>query len=419
MLDLSNNQITQFPSQLNTFEALQYLDLSDNQITRLKSDALTGLVELRYLNLSKNNISSWTAINPRTFLEPAVNLLELSLSGNPISSFSTNDENLLLISSSLRMLDLSHCKITKVSGQQVIEGMKVLRHLNLASNQIRSVSDMNSESLTALDLSHNRLTTLSVTMLANLPSLTFVDFSGNSRISLRTKQKDEVMYVFSDSLKKIDLSYCNLDTIELEGFPGLTNVKLKRNLIQELTKESFSNSRMIEFLDISFNSITTVDANTFKKLKHLRSVDFSFNNIGKIERDTFKENEQLIDLDLSRNRLNRFKRLNALNLKDLNMTWNQIVTIDADAFSTLPNLVDLDLSGNLIIEFPDSLSSKNLQNLDLSMNRLTHISLFTFNDFPEIQRIDLSGNRLTTPLRKDHFNENVFLDELLLGDNPW
>lgn len=416
MLDLSNNQFTLIPTQLEALEFLQYLDMSENKISRLKANSLQGLVALRLLNLSKNNISSWSAINPRNLLEPAVSLTELSLAENPLTSFSTNDDSLLIISNSLRLLDLSHCKITKVTGQQVLQGMKELKHLNLAGNHIRSVSDLISDSLMTLDLSHNRLTNLLPNMLANLPALTHIDLSRNHRISLQNKQGE---YVESTALKRIDLSFCNMDNIELEGFPALMTAILKGNMIRELTRDSFINTKMLENLDLSQNAVNTVDTNTFKKLKHLKTLNLSFNMISKIERETFKENELLMKLDLSRNTITRMNRITVPNLTHLNMTWCQIQTIDPDAISGLPELVDLDLSNNLINEIPDTLASENLQTLDLSMNRMITIRNATFLGFPDITKIDLSGNRFTIPFRKEFFADNLFLAELRLGDNPW
>jgi insulin-like growth factor-binding protein complex acid labile subunit len=416
MLDLSKNDFTSIPSDLENFEFLQYLDMSENQISRLKGTSLKGLAGLRLLNLSKNNISSWSAINPRSLLEPAISLTELSLSDNPLTSFSTNDDSLLIVSDSLRLLDLSHCKITKVTGQQVLQGMKELKHLNLAGNHIRSVSDLISDTLMTLDLSHNKLTNLLPNMLLNLPALTYIDLSRNHRISLQTKQGE---YVQSISLKRIDLSYCNMDNIELEGFPALMTAILKGNMIRELTKETFINTKMIENLDLSQNSVNSVDTSTFKKLKHLKVLNLSFNMIPKIERETFKENELLTKLDLSRNTVNRLNRINAPNLTHLNMTWCQIMTIDPDAISGMPELVQLDLSNNLINDIPDTLFSENLQTLDLSMNRMTNIRNATFAGFPDIAKIDLSGNRFTVPFKKDFFAENLYLAELFLGDNPW
>lgn len=415
-MDLSDNKFTSIPPQLVNFEQLQYLDMSTNSISRLKGSSLNGLISLRLLNLSKNNISSWSAINPKTLLEPTINLAELSLADNPLTSFSSNDENLLLISDSLRWLDLSHCKITKVMGTQVIQGMKELEHINLSGNLIRSTSDMISDSLKRLDLSNNKLTNLQPTMIANLPSLTYIDLSRNHRISLLSKQGE---YVQSSTLKRIDLSFCNMDDIELEGFPNLLTAILKGNMIRQLDRESFINTKLLENLDLSQNAIVTVEHNTFKKLKHLKVLNLSFNMISKIERDTFKENEILTKLDVSRNFISRFNRIVATSLTNLNMTWCQIMTIDPDALTGLPDLIELDLSNNLIIDFPDALVSESLQSLDMSMNRLSSIRNTTFIGFPELTRISLSGNRFTLPFRKDYFADNVYLTELWLGDNPW
>lgn len=416
MLDLSNNHFTSIPPQLEKFEFLQYLDLSENRIQRLKSNSLKGLVTLGMLNLSKNNITSWTAINPRTLLEPAVSLRELSLAYNPLTSFTTNDENLLLVSNTLQLLDLSHCKITKVFGSQVLQGMRDLKFLILAGNQIRSISDLTSETLLTLDLANNRLTNLQPTMLVGMPALTSINLSKNHRISLQSKQGE---FVSSISVRKIDLSYCNMDNIELDGFPALTNVNLRANMIRHLDVESFANSRVIESLDLSQNSINSINVNTFSKLKHLRSVNLSFNMIPKIERDTFKENELLTKLDLSRNYISRFNRITAPYLTLLNMTWCEIMTVDPDALTGFQELTTLDLSNNLIIDLPDTLSAEQLQTLDLSMNRMTSIRNTTLIGFPELAKINLAGNRFTTPLKIEFFEENRYLSEISLGDNPW
>lgn len=415
MLDLSNNLFTSIPPQLENFEFLQYLDMSENLIQRLKPNSLKGLITLGMLNLSKNNISSWSAINPKSLLEPAVNLREFSLAFNPLTSFTANDENLLLVSNTLQLLDLSHCKITKVSGSQVLQGMSDLKHLILFNNQIRSISDLISDTLVSLDLSNNRLTNLQPTMLVALPSLTTINLSKNHRISLHTKQGD----VGSVSLRRIDLSYCNMDNIELEGFPALTTVNLKGNMIRQLSSDSFLNSRMIENLDLSQNSINLIHSNTFNKLKHLKKLNLSFNMIPKIDRDTFKENELLTKLDLSRNYISRFNRISAPYLTLLNMTWCEIMTIDPDALTGFQELTTLDLSNNLITDLPDTLAADRLSTLDLSMNRMTTIRNTTFAGFPEITKINLSGNRLTTPLRVEFFEGNVFLSDISLGDNPW
>lgn len=294
--------------------------------------------------------------------------------------------------------------------------MKNLKHLNLESNHIRGVSDLVSDSLMTLDLSHNKLSQLLPNMLSNLPALTYINLSHNHRISLQTKQGE---FVQSSSLKRIDLSYCNMDNIELEGFPALTTAILKGNMIRELTNDIFSNSKLLENLDLSQNSVNSVDSSTFKKLKFLKFLDLSFNLLSKLERETFRDNTLLSFLDLSRNSINRLNRINAPSLNHLNLTWCQIGVLDPDAISGMPELIKLDLSNNLLNEIPDNLFSENLQKLDLSMNRITNIKNTTFAGFPDLSWINLSGNRFTTPFKKEFFDGNLYLAEIFLGDNPW
>lgn len=43
----------------------------------------------------------------------------------------------------------------------------------------------------------------------------------------------------------------------------------------------------------------------------------------------------------------------------------------------------------------------------------------TFQGFPELSRINLAGNRFTTPFRVEYFNDNTYLQDIWLGDNPW
>lgn len=316
--------------ELGAFNQLQYLDFSSNHIVRLKENSFEGLSSLRLLNLGKNNITSWAGISPNTLLDATPSLTELSLRENHFTSFSSNDESLLLISNSLHYLDLSNCKISKVQGQHVLRGLTALEHLDLSGNPIRSISNIISPSLTAIELNSCQLTNLQPTIFQNLPSLTHINLSRNHRISLQTKQLE---YVQSESLKRIDLSYCNMDSIELEGFPNLLTAVLKGNMIRSLSKESFINTKLLENLDLSLNAITSISPATFKKLLHLKNLNLSFNMIPKIDQNTFKDNEVLTRLDLSRNYIGKFNRIVAVSLTNLNMSWCEINKIDPDALT--------------------------------------------------------------------------------------
>lgn len=119
---MSNNQLTTFPDNLSDFPLLTTLQLSYNEISEIPKTALTGCTNLRFLYINGNNITNWADIHPNDLLLPAIGLETFSLASNPLTSFSTIDQTFVLISSSLKILDLSDCRITKVSGQFVLQG---------------------------------------------------------------------------------------------------------------------------------------------------------------------------------------------------------------------------------------------------------------------------------------------------------
>ncbi|XP_035917019.1 uncharacterized protein LOC118514329 [Anopheles stephensi] len=417
ILDLSDNLFTTIPPELGQFPRLHYLDLSANAIARLPEDALAGMSALSILILSENNISNWADIHPNRLLLPAGNLKELRLAKNHFTSFSSNDDNLVLTSLSLRYLDLSECKISKISGNEVIQGLRSLEHLKLSGNPIISVSDMQSANLKRLELNSCKLAALQPTIFTGLTALKEVNLARNHRLSLVLPHQDTP--VQSATLRKINLSHCNMDTLDLHGFPNLMTAIVRGNMVRQLDRDSFSGTALLEHLDLSFNSISSIHPEAFRALKHLKTLDLSFNMISRIDGKLFKTNDLLTHINLSRNYISRFSRISADSLVYLNMSWCEILTIDWDALASMGELIELDLSNNLVSDIPDTLSSGTLQTLDLSMCRLSSMRNTTLAGLPELLRINLSGNRFTTPFRVEFFEKNPYLSEIWLGDNPW
>ncbi|XP_065078883.1 insulin-like growth factor-binding protein complex acid labile subunit [Ochlerotatus camptorhynchus] len=414
ILDLSENLFTFIPPDLSQFSNLRYLDMSSNLISSLPPQSLEGLKSLKQLNLSKNNISNWANLYPNEFLTNTPFLEELSLAENQFTSFSSNDISLVLFSPSVRYLDLSNCKITKISGKEVILGLSSLETLKLNGNPIHGISDIKSDSLKTLDLSNCRLGTLQPTALSGLTSLAYVNLARNYKLSLSMHGN-----VTSSSLRRINLSLCNMDSIDLGGFPNLKTVILRGNMIRQLTRESFAANPLLENIDLSSNSINLVQNDAFRLLMHMKTLDLSFNSIPRIDGRTFKDNEMLTQINLSRNYIARLQRIVASSLAHLNMSWCEILSIDADALGAMPSLIDLDLSHNLLYEDPSNIASETLQTLDLSMCRITSIRNTTFSRLPALMKINLAGNRFTTPFRVEYFENNPYLSEIWLGDNPW
>lgn len=242
-----------------------------------------------------------------------------------------------------------------------------LEHLILSGNPLHQISDLKSTSLLAIDLSQCKLSYLQPTIFSKLPLLTYVNLSKNTKLSLSRNVGE---YVKSDSLKRIDISNCNMDAIELFGFPKLSTAILRGNLIKLIDSQSFVNNIELENIDLSYNAIMQLGSGSFRQIKHLKNLDLSFNVIPKIERETFKHNDLLTSINLSRNYIDTLHRITARSLTYLNMSWCGILHIEHDAFAEMYELIELDLSNNLIYDFPLSLQSDTLQTLDLSMCRL-------------------------------------------------
>lgn len=365
-LDVTFNALQRFPQYLDEFDSLEILDLSHNQIEFLSSDVVLPK-SLITLTLSYNNISNWLSITSNLVLEAAPNLETLNLAGNPIGAFNGgSDEKTRLISNSLKTLDLSNCQINRIIGSRMFSGLVSLEHLNLKSNPLHTLPDLYAGKLLSLDLSACTLTTLRRTFFSQMPSLTSVNFSENHRLSLIHRNGE---FVESVSLREIDLSKCNMDAVELDGFPNITTVNLNGNLITVLHDETFQNNILIENLDLSSNAISQISSMAFQPLRRLRNIDLSLNMIRHIDRDTFNFNQQLMSINLSRNYIDRFWHFVSASLAYLNMSRCEITKIDGDALKDLPELIELDLSYNWFNEFPTTLRSPLLQILDLSKCR--------------------------------------------------
>lgn len=363
---MSFNQLTALPDHLDQWMLLETLDLSHNRIETIPTD-IRFPMNLRTLSLAYNNISNWLYIHPNTLLQSAIYLHTLNLAGNPLKSFSSNDEHLLLVSSSLRWLDLSDCQITKVGGPLILSGMINLEHLSLSGNPITSIPDMIATKLLSLDLSRCQITSLRPTVFSHMPTLTSVYLSQNPRLMLSQSNGE---FVESTSIRYIDLSRCNLNDVELNGMPNVTTIILRNNMLRHLTYETFEKNRQIENLALSYNSINSISTIAFRDLKRLKNIDLSFNMIREIEPYTFADNPSLTTINLSRNYIVRLQPIYSQSIGYLNLSWCEITTIEGNALSGMPGLIELDLSNNLFSELANGrLESGRLQALDLSQCR--------------------------------------------------
>lgn len=414
-LNISNNEISSFPSNLSRLYNLVSLDLSGNHLSDLPVDALQNLTALEMLNLSKNSFESWLSINPNEVLKPASSLKILDLSQNKFKTLANLGNLELLISTSLETLILENCEINSIHGRSPLSGLTNIKALKLNNNPLLRIQNLISPTLKSLYVSNCQLSYISHNEFAFLPSLVYLKMSYNYRLQLASTSD----IIYSDSLRFLDISYCNVFRPNLSGFPNLKKAIIKNNMIRFLRSNEFINNSKLEYLDISYNNIGTLKGDTFRGLSMLKYLDLSWNEVADIPEETFQEMASLTQVKLARNYLNKVGHLKSTSLSIIDMSACEISIIGKDSLEGLPSLVDINLSRNVLSYIPDSISSNTLKYLNLNFNRISSINNFTFFMLPRLVGLSVIGNRFTNVWSRTFFNSNPYLDRLDLGDNMW
>uniref|UniRef100_A0A2A4JSX3 LRRNT domain-containing protein n=1 Tax=Heliothis virescens TaxID=7102 RepID=A0A2A4JSX3_HELVI len=414
-LNISNNEISTFPENLHKFYNLVTLDLSGNRLNHLPEDALQNLTVLEDLNLSHNYFISWLCLNPNEAFLPATSLKKLDLSYNKFSTMGNLANQELIISPTLETLILEQCEIDSLYGKSPLRGLSNIKYLKLNFNPITRIQGLNSSTLKSLDVSNCALSVINHNELMFLPALVHLKMSGNDRLELSSSAYN----LFSESLRYLDISYCNVLEPNLQGFPNLRRAILNHNKIRFLKSNEFVNNTMLEYLDLSYNDIGSLKSDTFQGLTLIKHLDLSWNKLANIPEDTLLAMPALTQMKLSRNYLTKVGRLKSSSVTVLDLSFCEISVIGPDSLEGLQSLIDLDLSRNLLTHIPDSISSNTLKYLNLNYNRLTFVNNYTFFMLPRLIGLSVIGNRFTTIWRRSYFESNPYLEQLELSDNMW
>lgn len=190
-------------------------------------------------------------------------------------------------------------------------------------------------------------------------------------------------------------------SIDLTKFPALTKLDISSTSITSLDTKSLnraSTDYKVEYLDVAYTNLTSLDLTKFTKLKVLLAIDIPNITIS----DTVLE--QLTHLEVSKTstiELNKITKLT--NLTKLNISDYFDTAID---LSKLTNLTSLRIMHNAkegntlnisaLTKLTKLILSANFNNIDLTpFTNLTYLSLAGFNSLTNM--IDLSpvANKLT------------------------
>ncbi|KAM5559138.1 hypothetical protein ABKV19_020665 [Rosa sericea] len=358
ILDLRNSQLYgTIPSSVVSLPKLKTLILSNNRFSgQLPEFSNTSSPLLETLDLENNNLEGHIP----TSIFNLQGLQDLNLSSNNLSGFPFNGPQ---VPKDLWSLDLSHNSFlfdyngTNSSSLQI-------RHLVLASNKLRAFPNFlrNQSTLYDLDLSNNQIQGEIPNWILSLKSLDSLDLSGNSLVTQEAPLPNS-----TSALSSLDLNSNKLQGIHSSySFIQLDHLGLASNKLTTFP-DFLRNQSTLYDLDLSNNQIQGEIPNWILSLKSLDSLDLSGNSLVTLEAPLPNSTSALSSLDLHSNKLQEAPLPN---------------------FTVVPLSVDLH-SNQLQGHFPSFLSSSYL---DYSRNNFSSSIPTDIGDFISGSYLSLSSN---------------------------
>ncbi|KAJ9542874.1 hypothetical protein OSB04_029380 [Centaurea solstitialis] len=345
-LNVSHNELDGYlfsHDGLPYFDSLEVFDASNNQFVGTVP-SFNFMVSLRILRLGSNKLSG--SLPEALLQESSMILSELDLSLNelkgPVDSISsTTMRNLNLSSNKLTgilPLTIGHCAIIDLSSNLLsgnlsrIQGWgNYVEEINLSSNLLTGTFPIQTGQflrLTSLKISNNSIGGVLPPILATYPELNTIDFSHNQ---------------FSGTLlpnlfNSTRLIYLNMS---FNSFSGTIPIQKNNPLLES------SKSLSLEFLDLSYNSLSDHLPREIGEYRNLALLDISNNHFEGGIPDTLPG-----------------------ALKVLNVSYNNLSGIVPESLSNFPESAFH--PGNDLLSFPYSASSP--QGLPKNMNLGGHNS---------------------------------------------
>ncbi|XP_057485938.1 receptor-like protein 6 [Actinidia eriantha] len=376
---MSSCKIDEFPSFLRTSMNLEELDLSNNKIHGTVPEWITGKASLRYLNLSKNFLTSIERFPLGEKLETLdlhSNLLQGRLPIPPPSTwyFSISQNKLsgeipssICNAKFLEILDLSNNNFSNAIPPCLGNFSEFLSILNLKSNAFHGAIPLtfgkynnlrnldlngnqfegpvppslsNCKSLEVLDLGNNKINDSFPYWLGSLPELQVLVLRSNRFHGPIDSSKGKLPF---PKLRIVDLSHNNfighLPGRYFQNFEAMKNTTMPNEKYMRTVSYQYSVAVTMKGLYIELVSILTV----------FTTIDLSCNKFSGEIPDVIGELIALKVLNLSHNTLTSHipSRLGDLaNLESLDLSSNQLVGKIPNQLTSLTFLAVLNLSWN-------------------------------------------------------------------------
>uniref|UniRef100_A0A1J3GHN3 Putative inactive receptor kinase n=1 Tax=Noccaea caerulescens TaxID=107243 RepID=A0A1J3GHN3_NOCCA len=414
-LNLSANKFEGgFPSGFRNLQQLRSLDLRGNKMWGDVGEIFTELKNVEFVDLSCNRFHGGLSLSMDNISSISNTLRHLNLSHNALNGGFFSKDSMGLFKN-LEILDLENnqingelplfesqpnLKILKLARNQLfgsvpeelLQSSIPLRELDLSQNGFTgSISDINSTTLTLLNLSSNGL---SGDLPSSLKSCLVIDLSGN------TFSGDvSVVRNWEATPDFLDLSSNNLSGSLpnfTSAFSRLSVLSIRDNSVSGSLPSLWDDSGVSHFsvIDLSSNKFSGSIPESFFTFASLRSLNLSMNNLeGPISFRGSRASEllalssypQMESLDLSTNSLTgvlpgdigTMESIRVLNLANNNLSGE----LPSD-LNKLSGLEYLDLSNNTFKgRLPNKLPSRMLR-FNVSYNDLSGIIPEELRSYP-------------------------------------
>ncbi|KAK9531293.1 hypothetical protein VZT92_010726 [Zoarces viviparus] len=399
---------------------ITHLYLEMNHIHEINSTSLSGLEELRELDLGRqyvplvirNNAFSGQRLLRRLVLgfnvglqlEPRAfaglsGLQNLHLDYCSLQE-SILKENYLEPLSSLETLDLFGNKIARLQPPMFFTNMTHLKVLNLKLNQIDKICESDLVGFQGKNFKVLNLDSVHLKAMFNerfdwqecgnpFRGMSFetLDMSYNGLSVGKSEQ-------FFTAIKGTKISHLKLSGHMGKGFSF--------NNLPDPDRGTFVglNDSSVRTLDLSKNRIFALQQGVFGPLKEVAIIDVSQNRVNQIHRHAFEGLQgHLKMVNLSHNLLGEihsYTFASLTNLRVLDLSYNHIGALGFGSFSGLPQLKALYLTGNSLQDLGFAASLPSLDYLLLNDNKLTPSSVSSLARFAgNVMQLDIQDNRLT------------------------
>nr|CAI5821093.1 unnamed protein product [Callosobruchus analis] len=314
-------------------------------------------------NCTRNQLSKLpSGINP--------DVVSLDLSSNEFERFPSE----LKTYRDLKYLNISHNRMSTLS-HSVFFGMSQLERLDLSYNHFSDWKDLHTQAF------------------SRLSSLVYLDLSHNALRSIPQFSK----HFENSSLEVLKLNNCSMVSLPVQVFdhlPWLKQLHLRYNPIR-IINDTFFKSSSIKFIDLSGCSLEFLYPKLFAKIDTLETLVLSNNtSLRKLECNS----NSLLYLDLSKSNMESVPTGGMSQLTNLNLRGNSLKALKNNSFLSCPSLIRLNLSLNSIsvVEENAFKGLDYIQLIDLSLNKLTVLGEKVLLPVIALVELNLSHNYISS-----------------------